>query len=167
MKTLLKGVAILLACLSLTPSAYAQAANGNGGCADRILISYYKIIPGRQDEWLALYQKWHHRVMQYEIAHGMAISTRLYETGSHSRGMPWDFAIIIVLPPKDPAGAISRPDLIRKLYPDLKAYIAAEKERWALTVDHWDETLVEMNMDKPLSVYAPVDGFCKRPASAR
>ena len=74
MKTLLKGVAILLACLALAPSAFAQAANGNGGCADRVLVSYYKIIPGRQDEWLALYQ-WHRRVMLYEIAHGMAIST--------------------------------------------------------------------------------------------
>jgi len=165
MKTLLKGISLLLACLAFAPSAFAQAANGNGGCADRVLVSYYKIKAGRQDEWLALYQKWHRRVMLYEIAHGMAISTKLYETGSHSPGMPWDFAIIIVLPPKEPAGAISRPDLIRKLYPDLKAYVAAERERWALTVDHWDETLVEMNMDKPLSVYAPEDGFCKAPAS--
>ena len=48
MKTLLKGVAILLACLALAPSAFAQAANGNGGCADRVLVSYYKIIPGRR-----------------------------------------------------------------------------------------------------------------------
>jgi len=32
-------------------------------------------------------------------------------------------------------------------------------------VDHWDEALLEMNTNEPLSVYAPVDGFCKPSAS--
>jgi hypothetical protein len=165
MKTLLKGISILLACGALCPPAFAQAANGNGDCAERVMVSYYKIAPGRQDEWLALYQQWHRRVMLYEISHGMALSNKLYQTGSHSPGMPWDIVIINVLPAKPPAGAISRPDLIRKLYPNLDAYVAAEKQRWSLTVDHWDEVLLEMNPDEPLSVYRPEDGFCKPPAS--
>lgn len=160
MSTLLKAIPVLIACLALSPAAFAQAANGNGLCAQGVEISYYKIQPGRQDEWLTIYQKWHRKVMLYEIAHGMAISSRLYETGSHAPGMPWDFAIINVFPAKQPPNPISRPELIRKVFPDLKAYEAAEKQRWALTVDHWDETLTEMNTREPLSVYAPVDGFC-------
>ena len=165
MNKLLKTVSVLITCMALSPAAFAQAANGNGGCAERVDIGYYKIERGRQDEWLALYQKWHRRVMLYEIAHGVAISSRLYETAAHSPGMPWDFAIINVYPAKPPADAISRPELLRKLYPDLKAYEAAERQRWALTVDHWDEALLEMNINEPLSVYAPVDGFCKSAAS--
>ena len=165
MNKLLKAISVLVTCMALSPAAFAQAANGNGNCAQRVDIGYYKIERGRQDEWLALYQKWHRKVMLYEIAHGVAISSKLYETASHSPGMPWDFAIINVYPAKPPAHPISRPELLRKVFPDIPAFIAAEKQRWALTVDHWDESLLEMNTNEPLSVYAPVDGFCK-PAKA-
>ena len=167
MNKLLKMIPILAACMAVSPAVFAQAANGNGGCAERVDIGYYKIQRGRQDEWLALYQKWHRRVMLYEIAHGMAISSKLYETASHSPGMPWDFAIINVYPAKPPEHPISRPALLRKLFPDLPAYLAAERQRWALTVDHWDEALLEMNTNEPLSVYAPVDGFCKPDGKSR
>jgi hypothetical protein len=160
-----KAISVLVTCMALSPAAFAQAANGNGDCAERVDIGYYKIERGRQDEWLALYQKWHRKVMLYEIAHGEAISSKLYETASHAPGMPWDFAIINVYPAKPPAHPISRPELLRKVFPDLSAFEAAEKQRWALTVDHWDEALLEMNTNEPLSVYAPVDGFCKSPAS--
>jgi hypothetical protein len=148
--------------LLVAPAAFAQAANGNGECADKVEISYYKIVPGHQDEWLTLYQKWHARIMQYERAHGMVLSSKLYESGSYSFGMPWDFAIINIYPWRAVKASLSRAELIRKLYPDLQSYVAAEKRRWALTVSEWDDVLVQMNTDEPLSVYEPVDGFCKR-----
>ena len=115
MNKLLKGISVLVACMTLSPAAFAQAANGNGSCAQRVDISYYKIERGRQDEWLGLYRKWHRKVMLYEIAHGMALSYKLYEAGGHAPGMPWDFAIINVYPVKAPPHPISRPDLIRKV----------------------------------------------------
>jgi hypothetical protein len=165
MNKLLKAISVLVACMTVSPAAFAQAANGNGSCAQRVDIGYYKIERGRQDEWLGLYQKWHRKVMLYEIAHGVALSSKLYEAGDHAPGMPWDFAIINVYPVKAPPHSISRPDLIRKVFPDLKTYVAAERQRWALTVDHWDEVLLEMNTEEPLSVYYPVDGFCKSSSS--
>lgn len=161
MKLLLRSLPLLIAGVLAMPLAFAQADNGNGACAPKVEVSYYKIVPGKQDEWLALYQKWHRRIMLYEVAHGIALSTKMYETSSHSPGMPWEIAIINVYPPEPPPGAISRAALIRKLYPNLKEYLSAERERWALTVDHWDEMLLQMNEDEPLSVFAPVDGFCK------
>ena len=156
--------ATILALVQFGAPAFGQAANGRGDCFPRTEISYYKTPGGKQDEWFALYMKWHHPIMEYELKHGMAVSSTLYAAHSHSPGMPWDFLIITVLPPK---GAVkqpvmSRPELIRKLFPNLNAYIAGEKARWALTVNHWDEGLDQMSWKEPVSLYVPIDGGCKQ-----
>ena len=156
--------AALLTLTQLASPAFGQAANGRGECLPRVEVSYYKTPPGRQDEWLALYMKWHHPIMEYQIKHGVTISSTLYAAGNHAPGMPWDFAIITVNPAKGavkPLG-LTRPQLIRKLYPNQKEYIAGEKARWALTIDHWDEPFVQMSWDEPMSLYAPIDGGCKK-----
>jgi hypothetical protein len=138
----------------------AQGQNGRGIGKVKVGISYYKTPPGRQDEWLALYKKYHRPIMQYQIDKGVTLSSTLYAAGNHAPGAPWDFAIINLSPPEDqrPALGITRPELIRKLFPDIEDYVAGEKQRWALTIDHWDEDLVELDVNQePLSVYAPID----------
>jgi len=50
---------------------------------------------------------------------------------------------------------MSRQQLIRSLYPNLDEYVAAEKQRWALTLEHWDEQWVEVDIDKNPSLYYP------------
>ena len=58
-------------CLSLlvvslaSASAFAQASNGAGAGKPVVSVSYYKLPPGRQDEWLALYKKYHLPIMKY------------------------------------------------------------------------------------------------------
>jgi hypothetical protein len=53
---------------------------------------------------------------------------------------------------------MTRGQLIRKLFPDVEDYVKGERQRWALTVNHWDEELVEMDVKRePLSVYYPLD----------
>lgn len=163
MKITIALAATVLALMQSRTPAFSQAANGVGNCMPQVYISYYKTPPGRQDDWLALYMKWHHPIMEYEIAHGATTSSKLYAAGDHSPGAPWDFAIITTYPPPGEAKPleISRPELIRKLYPNLKDYVAGEKARWALTIDHWDEKLNEMNWMEPMSLYEPVEGGCK------
>lgn len=153
----------ILGLMQLAP-AFGQGGNGRGLCMPRVDISYYKTPPGQQDEWLALYKKWHRPIMDYEIAHGAVTSSQLFAAGDHSPGQPWDFAIINISPPAGKAKPldVSRPELIRKLFPNLDEYIAGEKARWSLTIDHWDENLIEMNLSEPLSVFAPVSGGCKK-----
>lgn len=154
----------LLSLAECSTPAFAQGANGVGLCMPQVEISYYKTPPGHQDEWLALYMKWHHPIMEYQIAHGVTTSSTLYTAGYHTPGQPWDFAIITVSPP---AGTVkplplNRPELILKLYPNQKEYIAGEKARWALTINHWDEKLVEMSWTGTMSLYAPVNNGCKK-----
>jgi hypothetical protein len=146
-------------CLSLFSSvlAWGQASNGAGVGKNTVSVSYYKLPPGRQDEWLALYKKYHLPIMQYEKAHGQVISETIYTRSEHHITPAWDIAIIVVAPPADrrPKPEKTRGELIRSLFPDLDDYVKGERARWALTQEHWDEEWVELDIDKNPSLYYP------------
>lgn len=151
---------MLLAAFTSAPPAHAQAMAGRQLGTNKVSVDYYKAPPGRQDEWLALYKKYHRPIMDFYIQKGVVISSTLYAPKSHSPGMPWDFAIINISPPEGegPKLAMTRAEVIRKLFPDIEDYVKGERQRWALTVNHWDEEFVELDVTKdPLSVYYPLD----------
>lgn len=151
-------VAAATASLAFAPAADAQAQNGRGDGLNRVSVGYYKVPPGRHDEWLELYRTWHRPIMEENIRTGATISSRLYVAGNHAPGSPWDFAIINVSPASAPPGLPSRAEVIRRLFPDLEAYVAGERARWALTIDHWDERFVPLSWDQePFSLYYPID----------
>ena len=138
-------------------AAFAQANNGASEGKPEVHVDYYKLPPGRQDEWLALYKKYHYPIMEYMIQQGQVTSETIYTRAIHQVSPSWDIAIVIVLPPagqrKKPE--LTRAQLIRKLYPDLEDYVKAEKQRWALTVEQWNEGWVEVDLDKNPSLYYP------------
>jgi hypothetical protein len=138
-------------------TAFAQASNGAGAGKPTMEVSFYKLPPGRQDEWLALYKKWHFPIMQYEKAHGQVISETVYTRAMHHQNPAWDICIIIVAPPpeKRPKPEMTRAQLIRHVYPDLDEYVKGERARWAMTLEHWDEQWVEVDIDKNPSLYYP------------
>jgi hypothetical protein len=145
--------------------ARAQAMVGRELGTNRVSVDYYKAPPERQDEWLALYKKYHRPIMDFQISRGVTIRSTLYAAKSHSPGMPWDFVIINVSPPEGqgPKLGMTRAEVIRKLFPDVEDYGKGERQRWALTVNHWDEELVELEVTRdPLSVYYPLDALPKK-----
>jgi len=118
-----KILGLLLSALVLgvfnSAAAFAQADNGSGEGKKVVHVSFYKLPPGRQDEWLALYKKVH-------------------------------------LPPGNKRKPdLTRTQLIHKLYPDLDQYARDERARWALTLGHWDEQWVEVDLEKNPSLYYP------------
>lgn len=158
MRTLLRYTLIsLLWGLMVSATAFAQATNGAGAGKPVVSVSFYKLPPGRQDEWLALYKKYHYPIMQYEKEHGQVISETVYTRTHHHLTPAWDIAIVIVAPPpeqkKKPEK--TRPELIRSLFPDLDDYVKGERARWALTLEHWDEQWVEVDIEKNPSLYYP------------
>lgn len=164
-KAMLAGIAVSLGLITTSVPGFAQAANGRGDCKPQVSVDYYQVAPGKHDEWLALYKKWHYPIMEYSIEHSAVVSEKIYASGTHMGEPKWDFAIIIVSPPAGQGKKLplSRADLIRKLYPDLGAYVAGEKQRWSLTIGHWDEKFVELDpKEEPFSVYWPSDGGCKK-----
>ena len=137
--------------------AHGQANNGAGTGKNVVSVSYYKLPPGRQDEWLALYKKYHYPIMQWEKEQGQVISETVYKRAAHHISPAWDIAIIIVAPPpeKKKKPEKTRSELIRNLFPDLDDYVKGEKARWTLTLEHWDEQWVEIDVDKNPSLYYP------------
>ncbi len=161
MKTILRLSVLALGLLWLGPTAaHAQGQNGRGAGKQTVGVSYYKLPPGRQDEWLALYKKYHYPIMKYEIEHGQVLSEKIFASGSHAIQPAWDIAIIIVSPAAGAKKAPekSRAEIIRSLFPDIDDYVKGERQRWALTLEHWDERLVELDLENgPLSLYEPID----------
>jgi hypothetical protein len=168
-KSAIRIAAAMLVALGATSfncqTASAQAMAGRELGTNRVSVGYYKAPPGRQDEWLALYKKYHRPIMDFQISKGVTISSTLYAAKSHSPGMPWDFVIISVSPPEGqgPKLGMTRAEVIRKLFPDVEDYVKGERQRWALTVNHWDEDLIELDVTRdPLSVYYPLDASPKK-----
>jgi hypothetical protein len=148
-----------LAALSIFASSNvsAQATIGAGDGKNTVSVDFYKVPPGRQDEWLALYKKYHYPIMQYQKAHGQVISETVYTRAIHQLSPSWDFAIVIVAPPaeKRPKAELNRSQIIRKLFPDVEDYVKGEKARWSLTIEHWDESWTEVDIDNHPSLYEP------------
>jgi len=153
-------VAITLAAIGIQGVAAQALAGRDLPDRPRVSVSYYKVPPGKQDEWLALYKKWHRPIMEAQIKAGTTTSSDIYALRNHQIGSPYDFVIISVSPAEPKPLGLSRGELIRKLFPDIEAYVAGEKHRWELTTDHWDTSLLEINVDDPNpSVYYPlIDG---------
>ncbi len=146
----------LLTALS-TPLARAQATIGAGDGKNTVSVDFYKVPSGRQDEWLALYKKYHYPIMKYQKEHGQVISETVYTRAIHQLSPSWDFAIVIIAPPpeKRPKAELNRSQLIRKLFPDIDDYVKGEKARWSLTLDHWDESWTEVDIENHPSLYEP------------
>jgi len=153
------GVLLSVLVLStLSPAGVlAQANNGAGEGKPEVHVDYYKLPPGRQDEWLALYKKYHYPIVQYMIEHGQMTSETIYTRAVHELSPSWDIAIVIVIPPagQRKKAELTRGQLIRKLYPDLEDYVKAERQRWALTLEQWNESWVEVDIEKNPSLYYP------------
>lgn len=152
--------ASLLFSLPGTGAANAQAMNGRQ-LPDRptVEISYYKVQPGMQDEWIALYLKWHRPIMEEQIKAGVTISSTVYANASHAISPDYDFVIVNYGAP--PAAGkkmpITRGELIARLFPDLDAYAKGESARWAMTTSHWDQNVVEVDLNAAHpGVYYPV-----------
>lgn len=139
---------------------HAQAMSGRDIGMNSVHVAYYKTPPGRQDEWLAVYKKYHQPIMDYEIKQGVVISNTMFAPKYHDGEQSWDFVIITITPPagKGPTLGMTRAELIRKLFPNVEDYVQGERQRWALTLRCQEGDLVQIDTTRdPLSLYYPLD----------
>lgn len=159
MRLLNSGIWMALTAILLLahPVAWSQATIGAGDGKNVVSVDFYKVPPGKQDDWLALYRKYHLPIMKYQKEHGQVISETVYTRAIHQLSPSWDFAIVIVTPPaeKRPKAELTRSQLIRKLFPDVEDYVKGEKARWTLTLEHWDESWTEVDIENHPSLYEP------------
>ncbi len=110
-----------------------------------VVESYYKIAPGKADEWLELYRSEHLPILQERKREGHILEIRILRPFLHQGGPAWDFKVILtfrdfaVLGDRAHSGAIER-----RLYPEWEAHQQAERRRWEITEKHWDDIMVEV-----------------------
>lgn len=158
MKPLLRFCLLSLILISIgSVAAFPQGNNGAGAGKPVVSVDFYKLPPGHQDEWLALYKKYHYPIMLWQKEHGQVISETVYTRAAHHISPSWDIAIMIVSPPAEQRKKpeMNRQQLIRSLFPDLDDYVKGERQRWSMTLEHWDESWVEVDIDKNPSLYYP------------
>jgi hypothetical protein len=115
---------------------------------------YYKIVPGGvmpggPSEWLSLYLKNHHPILQQLKKEGLILSEKVYERRFHAQSPAWDYKVVMVWrdwAALDEAGK-REPEIIRSLFPDKAAHDREEKRRWELTEKHWDDVLKEVPVE--------------------
>jgi hypothetical protein len=139
--------------LGLGAFATAWGAEGTGG-APVTVEYYYKIVPGGMmpggpSEWLSLYLRNHHPILQQLKKDGLILSERIYERRFHAESPAWDYKVVMVWrdwAALDEAGK-HEPEIIRSLFPDKAAHDREEKRRWELTEKHWDDVLKEVPVE--------------------
>src|SRR5260370_27616745 len=87
---------LLLAIPSSGPTGlYAQTPTGySWGPVTN--ASFYHIAAGHQDEWLALYKKYHYPIMHCALKAGLGKSETLYKRGIHALSPARHFIVMFV-----------------------------------------------------------------------
>ena len=161
------GKAFILCCLAVafTSQVAAQGNNGRGRCMQPFGISFYSVQGGYEDEWLALYMKWHYPLMAYALEQGTLLEHKLFVPDGHGIEAQWSFAASFLYPAAQnrKMAPMGRADLIQELFGDvMDDYVAGEKRRWELTLSHWDTDFIQLDKsESPLSVYLPSLGGCE------
>jgi len=157
----------LVLSMFLVSSVLAQGNNGRGSCMQSFGISFYKVKGGFEDEWLDLYMKWHHPLLEYALQHGTLVEQRLFVPDGHAQNSEWTFASSFLFPAAQQGARapLGRAELIEELFGDhMDDYVAGEKRRWEITESHWDTDFIELDKaESPLSVYLPSAGGCSKP----
>ena len=135
--------------------AFAAAWGAEGTAGAPVTVEYYyKIVPGGMmpggpSEWLSLYLRNHHPILQQLKKGGLSLSERVYERRFHAESPAWDYKVVMVWrdwAALDEAGK-REPEIIRSLFPDKAAHDREEKRRWELTEKHWDDVLKEVPLE--------------------
>ncbi len=143
----LAGVFLLAAVLALGWGLEAQVPPASADSRP-VVESYYRIAPGKADEWLELYRTQHLPVLKQRQREGHILQIVLYRPFLHQGEPAWDFKVILTY--RDFAALGDRAGfeaIERRLYPDWDAHQRAERRRWEITVKHWDDIMVAVPAD--------------------
>jgi len=114
--------------------------------ADRpVVASYYKIAPGKTDEWLARYRAQHLPILKELQREGRILSITLYKPFLHQGGPEWDFQVTLVWRDFAAMGDRAHEAAVeRRLFSDWEAHRRDEQRRWEITARHWDDLMTEL-----------------------
>ena len=116
--------------------------------AHPIVDSYYKLAPGKTDEWLELYRTQHLPILKERQKKGEIVDIVIYRPVLHQGAPPWDFKVTLVWRDFAAFGDRAAQDAVeRRLYPEWEKHQQAERRRWEITDKHWDDLMVRLPND--------------------
>ena len=164
MMRIIKTMMLCSLAIAFTSQVSAQGNNGRGKCMQPFGISFYAVKAGYEDEWLALYMKWHYPLMEYALEHGTLLEHKLLVPDGPGIEAQWSFAAAFLSPALQARAwaPLDGAEQIQELFGErMDDYVAGEKRRWELTLSHWDTDFIELDKsESPLSVYLPSRGGC-------
>ena len=109
-----------------------------------VVESYYKLAPGKTDEWLALFKKWHLPILQERRKEGKIVSITIYQPQLHTGAPAWDYKVVLRYASFAVMGDTAHSqEITRRLYPNEEELRKNERRRWEITDHHWDDFMVE------------------------
>jgi len=128
--------------LFVCPPAGAQAPTAPAG---PVVASYYKLAPGKADEWLARYRAQHLPILKELQREGRLVSITIYRPVLHQGAPEWDFKVVLVWRDFAAFGDRAHEEAVeRRLFPDSEAHKKDEQRRWEITARHWDDLMAEV-----------------------
>lgn len=110
-----------------------------------VIENYYKIAPGKNEEWLALYKKWHLPLLKELQKEGRLLSITIYQPQLHQGGPEWHYKVLLRYPSFAVLGDEEHnQQILRRLFPDQEEMRRNERRRWEITERHWDDLMVEV-----------------------
>ena len=113
--------------------------------AGPVVDSYYKLAPGKGDEWLELYRTQHLPILKERQKKGEIVDIVIYRPTLHQGAPPWDYKVTLVWQNFAAFGDSAAQEAIeRRLFPEWEKHQQAERRRWEITAHHWDDLMVEV-----------------------
>jgi len=135
----------LFAATAVIALAWGLEAQAPSASADShpVVESYYKIFPGKTEEWLELYRTQHLPILRQRQRDGVITGIVIYRPFLHQGAPAWDFKVLLTYRDFTAMGDRTGFDATeRRLYPDWEAHQRAERHRWEVTEKHWDDIMV-------------------------
>jgi len=102
---------------------------------------YYKVQWGRQQEFLQLFLKNHHPLLQRQVETGRLLSVKIETPANHmTEDSRWDYRVTLTFR-NSTLATTANPDeaaTIRQLWPDQQTFAREEQRRFEILLAHWD-----------------------------
>ena len=132
-------------CLAAGLTAQSPPATSEPG---PVVESFYKLAPGKSEEWLEIYRTHHLPVLRELQREGRLVSITIYRPVLHQGGPPWDYKVILVWRDFDAFGDRAHEEAVEhRLFTAWLPHREAERRRWEITEKHWDDLMAVLPSD--------------------
>jgi hypothetical protein len=141
---------LVLALLLVISPVPAHVASGQA-TADHptIIENYYKIIPGRQQEFLQLFMKNHYPLLKKGLEDGRLLSVKIETPAVYMpEDVRWDYRVTTQSASSSAHNAEQEAALKQQLWPDQETFKREEKQRFDAVLAHWDVTITDLTPAK-------------------